>query len=221
MAWMSKADVTRKGDVARKGEITRHAILEHAASLATKLGLEGLTIGRLADDLGLSKSGLFAHFQSKESLQLAVVDFAAERFVESAVRPSFSAERGEPRVRALFENWLSWPKRSGLAAGCFFVAASAELDDRPGPVRERLVKLQKDWLDTIAQAVRIAIAEKHFRRDVDPDQFAYEMYGSMLVAHHFTRLLRDPAADGRARMAFENQLTRARLSQPYPMKGDP
>src|ERR1044071_5174575 len=131
---MSKADVTRYADVARKGEITRHAILEHAATLATKLGLEGLTIGRLADDLGLSKSGLFAHFQSKESLQLAVVDFAAERFVEYAVKPSFSADRGEPRVRALFENWLSWPKRSGLAAGCFFVAASAELDDRPGPV---------------------------------------------------------------------------------------
>jgi AcrR family transcriptional regulator len=204
-----------------KGEVTRHAILEHAASLATRLGLEGLTIGKLAEDLGLSKSGLFAHFQSKESLQLSVVEFAAERFVESTVKPSFTAERGEPRVRALFENWLSWPKRSGLAAGCFFVAASVELDDRPGPVRERLVQLQKDWLDAIAQAVRIAITEKHFRKDVDPDQFAYEMYGLMLVAHHCTRLLRDPAADARAKRAFENLLGRARLSQPYPMKGDP
>jgi AcrR family transcriptional regulator len=203
-----------------KGELTRQAILEHAVSVATQLGLEGLTIGRLAEDLGLSKSGLFAHFQSKESLQLAVVDFAAERFVEAVVKPSFTAERGEPRVRALFENWLAWPKRSGLAAGCFFVAASVELDDRPGPVRERLVKLQRDWLDTIAQAVRIGIAERHFRQDVDPDQFAYEMYGAMLVAHHFMRLLRDPGADTRARQAFEHQLSGVRKGHAYPTRGD-
>jgi AcrR family transcriptional regulator len=204
-----------------KGEITRHAILERAVSLATQLGLDGVTIGKLADDLGLSKSGLFAHFQSKESLQLALVEFASERFVEATVKPSFKAERGEPRVRALFENWLAWPKRSGIAAGCFFVAASVELDDRPGPVRDRFVKLQKDWLDAMAQAVRIAIAEGHFRKDIDPDQFAYEMYGVMLVAHHFTRLLRDPAADGRARSAFESMLSRARKSQPYPTRGEP
>src|SRR5882757_1144062 len=112
-----------------KGEVTRQAILERAASVATQLGLEGLTIGRLAEDLGLSKSGLFAHFQSKEALQLAVVEFAAERFVEAAVKPSFTASRGEPRVRALFDNWLAWARKSGLAAGCFFVAAAAELDD--------------------------------------------------------------------------------------------
>jgi AcrR family transcriptional regulator len=203
-----------------KGELTRHAILERAVSLATQLGLEGLTIGKLADDLCLSKSGLFAHFQSKESLQLAIVEFASLRFVEATVKPSFTAERGEPRVRALFDNWLSWPKRSGLAAGCFFVAASVELDDRPGPVRDRLVKLQKDWLDTIAQAVRIAVAEGHFHKDVDPDQFAYEMYGMMLVAHHSTRLLRDPAADRRARTAFEHLLSRVRKNQPYPRRGE-
>src|SRR5262249_47874921 len=160
---------------------------EHAASLATKVGLEGLTIGRLAEDLGLSKSGLFAHFQSKEALQLAVVEYAAERFIDAAVKPSFTAPRGEPRIRALFEDWLSWPKRSGLTGGCFFVAASVELDDRPGPVRERLVHLQRDWLDTIGQAVRIAIAEGHFRKDVDPAQFAYEMYGLMLITHHCMR----------------------------------
>ncbi len=199
-----------------KGEVTRNAILEHASSLATKVGLEGLTIGRLAEDLGLSKSGLFAHFQSKEALQLAVVEYAAERFIDAAVKPSFTAPRGEPRVRALFENWLSWPRRSGLAAGCFFVAASVELDDRPGPVRERLVQLQRDWLDAIAQAVRIAIAEGHFRKDVDPDQFAYETYGIMLITHHCARLLRDPAAEGRARTAFESLLTRAQKQRTKP-----
>jgi len=204
-----------------KGEVTRQAILERAVDAATRLGLGGISIGHLAEEMHLSKSGLFAHFQSKESLQLAIVDFASERFVEAAVKPSFAAERGEPRVRALFENWLGWPKRSGLAAGCFFVAASVELDDRPGPVRDRMVKLQRDWLDTLAQAVRIAVAEGHFRKEVDPDQFAYEMYGLMLVTHHFTRLLRDPRADGRARKAFESLLAAARKPRPYPMKGDP
>ncbi len=203
-----------------KGEVTRQAILERAIDTATRLGLGGLSIGHLAEEMRLSKSGLFAHFQSKESLQLAIVDFAAERFVEAAVKPSFKAERGEPRVRALFDNWLAWPKRSGLAAGCFFVAASVELDDRPGPVRDRMVKLQRDWLDTLAQAARIAVAEGHFRKEVDPDQFAYEMYGLMLVTHHFTRLLRDPSAHDRARKAFDGLLAVARKPRPYPTRGD-
>src|SRR6266542_349172 len=97
-----------------KGELTRQAILEHAVVLASRVGLDGLTIGRLADDLDLSKSGLFAHFQSKESLQLSAMEYAAQRFIEAAVKPSFSAPRGEPRVRALFENWLAWPKKSGF-----------------------------------------------------------------------------------------------------------
>jgi len=218
---LAKTNVRAKLVNMSRGEVTRHAILEHAVSLSTKLGLEGVTIGRLAEDLGLSKSGLFVHFQSKESLQLALVEFAAERFVEAVVKPSFTAERGESRVRALFDNWLSWPSRSGLDAGCFFVAAAAELDDRSGPVRDRLVQLQRDWLDTLAQAVRIAIAEGHFRKDVDPDQFAYELYGLMLVAHHFTRLLRDPLADARAKTAFESLLTKARRAQPYPTREEP
>ena len=121
-----------------KGELTRKSILQRATSLATEVGLDGLTIGRLADDLGLSKSGLFAHFQSKELLQLAALEFAAQRFIDTAVKPSLAAPRGEPRVRAFFENWLGWPKKSGLAAGCFFIAVAAEVDDQPGPVRDRI-----------------------------------------------------------------------------------
>jgi len=199
-----------------KGEFTRQSIVERAASLATKIGLEGLTIGRLADDLSLSKSGLFAHFQSKESLQLSAMEYAATSFVDAVVKPAFTAPRGEPRVRSLFENWLAWPKKSGLEGGCFFVAAAAELDDRPGPVRDRLVKLQQDWFDTLAQSIRIGIAEGHFRKDVDPDQFAYEMYGVMLVTHHAMRLLRDAKAEARARRAFEGLLTGIRKTQPYP-----
>jgi AcrR family transcriptional regulator len=193
-----------------KGEETRQSILKHAASLATEVGLDGLTIGRLADDLGLSKSGLFAHFESKELLQLAAMEFAAQRFIDTAVKPSLGAPRGEPRVKAFFENWLAWPKKSGLPGGCFFIAVATELDDQAGPVRDRLVQLQRDWLDALAQGVRIAIAEGHFRKDVDPDQFAYEMYGIMLVTHHFTRLLRDPKAETRARKAFEGLLAKSR-----------
>src|SRR5262249_39053825 len=151
-----------------RGEVTRQSILEHASGLASQLGLEGLTIGRLANDLDLSKSGLFAHFQSKEALQLQVLEHAAARFVETVSRPAVALPRGEPRLRAIFDGWIDWPSSSGLKGGCFFVAAAAELDDRPGPVRDRLVELQRDWLAFLGKAVRIAIAEGHFREDVDP-----------------------------------------------------
>jgi AcrR family transcriptional regulator len=193
-----------------KGAVTRQTILRHAAGLASQLGLEGLSIGRLADDLRLSKSGLFAHFQSKEALQLQVLEFAAARFVDHVVRPARAAPRGEPRVRAAFDHWLEWPKKSDLPGGCFFVAASIELDDRPGPVRETLVRLQKDWLDTLAGIVRTAVAEGHFREDTDPEQFAHELYGIMLMSHHATRLLHDPRAAARTRAAFEGLIARAR-----------
>lgn len=193
-----------------KGEQTRDAILERAVSLASQVGLEGLTIGRLAEELDLSKSGLFAHFRSKEGLQVQVLERAAERFVEVVVKPSLSAPRGEPRVRALFENWLRWPKAVPQPGGCIFVAAAVELDDRPGPARDCLVRLQKDWLDTLAGAVRVAVAEGHFRRGVDPEQLAFEAYGIMLVCHQATRLLNDPRAVDRARRALEALLAASR-----------
>jgi AcrR family transcriptional regulator len=185
----------------RKGALTRQTILEHAVDLATRVGLEGLTIGRLATELELSKSGLFAHFQAKEALQLQVLEAAAARFVDGVVRPALTAPRGEPRLRAVFDRWVGWEQR-GAPGGCFFVAAATELDDRPGPVRDRLVQLQKDWLDTIANTVRTGVAEGHFRGDVDPPQFAHDLYGVMLAYHHASRLLRDPRALERARHAF-------------------
>src|SRR5881397_4373620 len=125
-----------KPRAASKGEQTREAILTHALGLATRIGFEGLTIGRLAEDLQMSKSGLFAHFRSKEALQLEMLKLAGARMVDSVVKPALAAPRGEPRVRALFERWLAWPKGSGLA-GCIFVAMASELDDQVGPVRER------------------------------------------------------------------------------------
>jgi AcrR family transcriptional regulator len=195
---------------ARKGELTRQAILESAATMASRIGLRGLSIGVLADELELSKSGLFAHFKSKEALQLQVLEFAIERFVDRVVKPALAAPRGEKRVRALFEHWLEWPKSSGLA-GCMFVALATELDDQPGPVRERLVQSQKDWLDVIANAVRTGVAEGDFQRDVDPEQFAHELYGIMLANHHASRLLRDKGGLARTRRAFERLLEDARV----------
>jgi AcrR family transcriptional regulator len=197
----------------RKGELTRQHILGHATSLASKVGLSGLTIGMLAEDLDLSKSGLFAHFQSKEGLQLQVLDWAAGLFVDKVLRPALAAPRGEPRVRALFENWLRWPRLSNLTGGCVFVAAAMELDDQPGPVRARLVELQRDFMESIGNTVRTGIAEGHFRADADPEQFAQDLYGVMLACHHAARLLGDAKAPLRAARAFETLLDQLRSTK--------
>jgi AcrR family transcriptional regulator len=191
----------------RKGEATRDAIIERAIDLARRVGLEGLTIGRLADDLELSKSGLFAHFRSKEALQVQVLNGAAERFVATVLRPALAAPRGEPRLRALFEHWLTWERRPG---GCVFVQAAVDLDDREGPARDRLVQLQRDWLDAIATTARGAVREGHFRSSVDPVQFAHELNGVILAYHHAARLLRESNAEQRARTAFESLMRAAR-----------
>src|SRR5215207_5858761 len=132
----------------RKGELTHQAILERAVRLASRVGLEGLSIGGLAEDLGLSKSGLFAHFESKAALQVETLEAASRVFSEHVVRPALAKPRGEPRLRAAFEGWLSWGRKAALERGCLFVAASVELDDREGPARERLVQSERDWLDT-------------------------------------------------------------------------
>jgi AcrR family transcriptional regulator len=196
-----------------KGEITRQQILDHAVALASKVGLGGMTIGSLADDLNLSKSGLYAHFQSKEALQLKTLETGAEKFVDTVVRPALKAQRGEPRLKALFDNWSRWPEQSALQGGCLFIQVAAEFDDLPGPVRDRLVQLQKDWFDTLINAARAAVSEGHFRADVDAEQFAYELYGVMLMFHHSARLLCDPKAEERARAAFD-ALLESRRSNP-------
>ena len=190
-----------------KGEETRQAILGKAFELATVVGVSGLSIGRLAEATGLSKSGLFAHFGSKEALEVAVVEEASRQFIQEVMVPALRQPRGEPRLRALFERWLVWGDRPG---GCFFVGASAELDDRPGPPRDALVRAQKDWVDELAKAARIAIAEHHFRPDVDPEQFAFELYSLMLGAHLFMRFLREPKSLAQTRHSFERLLRAAK-----------
>lgn len=184
-----------------KGAATRQSILDHAVREAAQVGLRGITIGSLAGGLGLSKSGLFAHFASKGELDAQVIDHAAEQFTERVVRTALRAPRGEPRVRALIESWLAWVDADDDGRACVFVAAAAELDDQPGPARDRLVSQQRDWLDLIASVARVAIAEGHFRADLDTDQLAIELLGVMLAYHHASRLLGDPRAAERARRA--------------------
>ncbi len=189
-----------------KGERTHAAILDHATGLASQVGLTGLTIGILANDLELSKSGLFAHFRSKEALQLAVLDHAALRFSDLVVRPALHEPRGAPRMQALFDRWIAWERAEELPGGCIFVAAAAELDDRPGPVRDRLVALQRDWIIVLATSYRKGIESGLFRADTDPEQFAQDMYGIMLALHFHSRLMHDLGAEARARRAFATLL---------------
>lgn len=193
-----------------KGLETRDTILLRATELASQVGLTGLTIGALADDLELSKSGLFAHFGSKESLQIQVLEHASDDFIEAVVRPALREPRGEPRMRALFERWLAWDRDGALPGGCVFVAAACELDDRPGPVRDRLVALQRDWLDLLAGSFQRGIQARRFRTDADPDQFAQDLHGVMLAFHHAVRLMADPDAEARARRAFDTLIAPAR-----------
>lgn len=194
----------------RKGEATKLAILDEAAGIASTVGLQGLTIGSLATKAELSKSGLFAHFQSKEALQLAVLRHARDRFVDLIMRPAVRQPRGEPRLRALFDGWLKWTRGDILPGGCPFIAAGVEFDDQPGPIHDFLVDDQRDLIESVGLIVRSGIAEGHFREDLDPEQLAQDLYGVLVSFTHFNRLLRDPKAEERARRAFEALLTAAR-----------
>src|SRR3954469_5957481 len=177
-----------------KGSVTRNRIVETALRSASVDGIEGITLGKVAADVGMSKSGLFAHFDSKEALQVDVLNAAAEKFTQVVVAPALTAPRGEPRLRALFEHWLQWEQHESLPGGCVFMHAGAELDDRPGPARDALVDHQQKWLETLAKAVRMTIDAGHFRADVDPALFAFQLYGIVLSYYHSARLFRDPAA---------------------------
>lgn len=189
-----------------KGDETRERIVERAFRLASRDGLSGLSIGKLASELGLSKSGLFAHFGSKEGLELEVLKAAAERFTEQVMKPAFTAPRGVARLRKLFKGWLSWANDPAQPGGCVIFAASAELDDTEGPQRDFLASTQQGLLAALAKAARLAIEAGEFRRDLDCDQFAFEMLGVVYAHHHARRLLRDPKAELRAKNAFERLL---------------
>lgn len=192
-----------------KGDETRAAILDEAIDIASTKGFGGLTIGMLAEATDMSKSGLFAHFNSKEQLQLQTLERARERFVDVVVRPSLSAPRGEKRVRALLENWLRWAD-DALSGGCLFIGAAAELDDQPGALRDSLVRNEQDWLDVIANVAATAVAEGDFRADTDVEQFAHDVHGVTLAYHHSSRLMRDPRAVERTERAIESLIESVR-----------
>jgi AcrR family transcriptional regulator len=194
-----------------KGAQTREVIVDRAMRLASRDGLDGLTIGALAEELGMSKSGLFSHFGSKDELQLQILQAAVDRFRETVIRPALNAPRGAPRIRAMFENWLKWSSdQSQMPGGCIIVAAAIELDDQPGPLRDFLVKAQRDWLATLAKAAHLTVEATDFREDLDCEQFAFEVYGVMLMFHHARRLLRDRKAEARARDAFDRLIDSSR-----------
>jgi AcrR family transcriptional regulator len=192
------------------GERSRAAILREAARLATVEGLDGLSLARLADAVGMSKSGLFAHFGSKEDLQIEVLRAAARRFEEFVWRPAIKVARGEPRLRKVLERWLLWVNEPSMPGGCIFVAAAAELDDKDGRPREFLVGEQRKLCTAIAKAARLAVEEGHFRRDLDCDQLAFDAYSLVLGYNFQRRLLRDPKAEARARRAIDRLLVSAR-----------
>jgi len=191
-----------------KGEETKQAILDQAIDLASTLGFEKLSIGSLANATGMSKSGLFAHFQSKEQLQLQVLEEARRRFIDLVIAPALKKPRGEARIRAIFDNTVRRWERN-LPGGCIFYAVSAELDDQPGPARDYLVQIQRDQRDALKRAAQIAVEEGEFREDLDLDQFVFELASIVAAYHHFGRLMRDPDAERLTRQAFESLLERA------------
>jgi AcrR family transcriptional regulator len=193
-----------------KGSATKDRIIESALRTASVEGLEGISLGRLAADVGMSKSGLFAHFASKEALQLDVLEAASERFVDVVVRPAMQEPRGEPRVRSMFEHWLVWERHESLPGGCVFMHAAAELDDRPGPARDALVHWQRQWLDVLTKAARIAMDAGHFRADLDPALFAFQQLSLVLGYYHARRLLNDAHAEQHVRTAFDALVAAAR-----------
>lgn len=192
-----------------KGQETKQAILGEALDLASTVGLSGLTIGNLASATGMSKSGLFAHFRSKEQLQVQVLEEARRRFIDLVMVPALKQPRGVPRLVAIMDNALgNWEK--DLPGGCVFYAVAAELDDQPGPARDYLIKTQTERAETIRRMAQAAVEEGQFREDLDLDQFVFEFGAISAAYHHFGRLLGDPKAEERARKAFESLLARSR-----------
>lgn len=197
----------------RKGEQTRTAILDAACELAARDGLEGLTIGALAERMGMSKSGVFAHFGSREDLQIAVLKAYERRFVEDVLKPGLEAPRGLARLRAIFGHWLD---RTAVeaASACIWISGATEYDDRPGSVRDELVGMVRSWQRELVRAIRQAIDTGELRADTDPGELVFDLYGVILVLHHDARLMDSTDAPARARRAFERLIDAYRAPGP-------
>ncbi|MBK1615656.1 TetR family transcriptional regulator [Rubrivivax gelatinosus] len=186
----------------QKGLQTRAAILDAALGLASHMGLEGLSIGTLAEVMQMSKSGVFAHFGSREELQISVIREYHTRFEEEVFFPSMAEDRGLPRLRSLFERWIRRVSIE-LDSGCIYISGAVEFDDRPGPVRDALVSMVRAWHLALQRAIAMAVEEGHLRPETDPSQLLFEMHGLILALHHDARLLRNTGVLDRARRGFE------------------
>ena len=200
-----KASRSRDGRALQKGQQTKAAIVEAALSLATQIGLEGLSIGALAEVTQMSKSGVFAHFGSREELQISVIREYHARFDDEVFRPAVREARGMPRLVALFERWVRRVSVE-LDSGCIYISGAVEFDDRPGPVRDALAYSVQTWHDAMKRAIAIAKQEGHLDGVTDEEQMLFEIHGLILALHHDARFLRRPGADARARAGFENVL---------------
>ncbi|QRN99549.1 TetR/AcrR family transcriptional regulator [Archangium violaceum] len=192
-----------------KREQTHQRILDAAVRVASREGLEALTIGKLAEETQMSKGGLFAHFGSKESLQLEVLDFTSEAFNDRVVQPALRMEPGLPRLRTLFERWLAWLSRPEVPGGCILLSASSEVDDCPGPVRDSVVAQMRSLLLLIVKLARQAQEQRQLRAGLDVHRLAFSVQGLLLSYHHSHRLLQNPRAQEHALAAFEDLLAQA------------
>ncbi len=204
----------------RKGDVTRAAIVDAALAVARRDGLEGLTIGVLAERLGMSKSGVFAHFGSREDLQLAVLREYAERFVETVLRPAVRAERGLPRLRAIVDHWLALLAQE-LEAGCILIGGASEYDDRPGPLRDALAAIVMSWKAELLRALEQARDCGDLRPDTDCEQMVFEIYGLMLMLHQDARLLRGRDSIQRARKGLQRLIDSTAAAAPAPARPRP
>ena len=195
-----------------KGQQTKQAIVQAAVSMSTQVGLEGLSIGHLAERMHMSKSGVFAHFGSREELQISVIREYFASFEQEVFYPALKAPQGLPRVRALFDNWM---KRVAveIESGCIFISGAVEFDDRPGPVRDALAGMVLLWHGALDRSIRQAIEMGQLRADTDSMQLLFEIHGLVLSLHHDARFLRSPGAVDRARLGFE------RVIQFYALEG--
>jgi AcrR family transcriptional regulator len=195
----------------RKGEQTRASILGAALDMASRDGLEGLTIGSLAERMGMSKSGVFAHFGSREDLQGDVLKLYHHQFEQEVFFPSMKEPRGLPRLQSLFRRWVERVSRE-IASGCIYISGAVEYDDRPGPIRDQLAGMVRTWQQSLQRAARQAIEQGHLLPGTDAEQLVFEMYGLVLALHHDARFLKSPGSAERAHAGFARLIAGAARS---------
>ena len=206
------------GRALQKGQQTKAVIVDASLGLATHIGLEGLSIGALADVTGMSKSGVFAHFGSREELQISVIREYHNRFEQEVFYPAMSSPRGVARLRAMFDNWM---KRTSIEidSGCIYISGAVEFDDRPGPVRDALATSVMTWHGALKRTITMAKSIGELQPDVDEDQMLFEIHGLILALHYEARFLKNPGSIDRANRGFDNILARYGAGAPVAAPG--